>query len=343
MHRMSFIKITICFILLINNTSFFVITHGQSINSADLELIKFESWWSNLNNGTLYIRYLVINTGETHYSPNEPFYLEIAFMKNTNQTPFTYIKQPSFLDPYSWYTGETIGGCYQIFNISKPVTLTANINYNQSIPESNFYNNQHNTSVKNGIIIKGKITHIRNNQVIPSSNVSIRRSNLSTLQSTLFISFSTNINGNYAVSLYPQESSQTNHYYPLLFINSDTQQTMIKNIPINNNQHECFLNFSFPDHLIKTPKKPIGRVIGLRNMKQRYIGFIIDTNNEDIQFKFQLDYGAFSPWIKANEKNRYVVFNHVWTIPGLHQIKVIVKNKNGLLSSWSEPAYVYII
>lgn len=343
MNHINFIKLILCLVLLINNTSFFIIAPGQANNSTDLELIKFESWWSHLNNGTLYIRYLVNNTGETYYSPNEPFYLEIAFMNNTNQTPLTYVKQPSFLDPNSWFTGETIGGCYQIFNISKPDALIAIVNYNQSIPESNYNNNQQNTLVKNGIIIKGKVTHTLDNKNIASSKVSIRRSNLSTLQSNLFISFSTDIDGNYIVSLYPNDSSQKNDYYPLLFINSETQQTMIKNIPVSNNQQEYFLNISFPDYLIKTPKKPIGRIISIRNLKQRYIGFIMDSNNQEIYFKFQFDYVSYSPWIRANENNRFVVFNHIWKSSGLHQIKVIVKNKNGLLSSWSEPTHVYII
>ena len=337
------ITIILCFLIIFHTNTFVTGIHLQSANSADLEMIRFESWWSDLNNGTLYIRYLVNNTGETYYSPNDPFYLEIAFLNNTNQTPFSYIKQPSFLDPHSWFTGETIGGCYQIFNISRLKTIIAVVNYNLSIPESNINNNQKNTTVKEGVIIKGQVTHTIKNEIFPSRNVTIQRSNITTLQSNLFIRFSTNSNGNYTVCLYPNNSSQLNNYYTLLFTNAETSQKIIKNVKIYQNQKECIINISFPQQSLNTPNKPIGRIIGLRNIKHHYLAYLFNQNNENLYFKFQLDYQSYSPWINANEKNCIILFNHVWIEPGWHQMKVIIKNDYGLLSSWSEPLKIYIL
>ena len=76
----------------------------KSLSQADLQLIRFESWWSNKDNGTLYIRYLVKNVGQTTHSSN-PLGLNISISEKINSEPLFYINQ-SLLFPFSYILWE---------------------------------------------------------------------------------------------------------------------------------------------------------------------------------------------------------------------------------------------
>jgi hypothetical protein len=337
------ITISFLFIILLFQTYPIVADNSKQMDIADLELITFESWWSHLNNGTIYIRFLVINSGQTYHNSIEPFVLNISLKKDADEIPFSYINQQSFIDPFTWFVGETLGGCYQIFNISKPNTITADVNFNQAIPENNISNNQKTTNVSNSIIIYGQVTKRINSSKIPTTSITIRRCNASSLQSSLYISFSTNEDGHYIACLYPNQLSNINDPYSLLFIDDTSSKTIVKEFILNTNQQVTSINVTFPEFQLNTPVKPIGRVLGFQNDLYTYRTLVFNNKINAISFKFQWDQNSYSPWLNSSGFIPFVKSRHAWDTKGLHAIKVLAKNKDGLISSWSKPSTIFIM
>ncbi len=324
---------------------------AQSIKTAsishtllpDLQFICFESWWSELNNGTTYIRYLVNNTADTYTTPYQQILLNISLLLDEQTIPFAYVNQTSFIDPFTWYKGETIGGCTQVHLTEKPQTITAVINSNSVIPESNMSNNIKTTPVVHGILISGIVTEEENGTLTPLSEVSIRQCDPVSLQTSLYIRFDATTDGAYTVCLYPLHPLSAPHQYDLLFTDHKRERTIhMTTLPLYYNETTT-LTVSFTSDQPQQPFRPLGFPLGFQGKTQMYCTKTKDTHSEKVYYKFQWEKNSYSDWLGALASNRLVVATHHWQNRGIYQIRVIAKDANGQLSKWSLSTYVCII
>jgi len=309
---------------------------------ADLELVIFEVWWSNIDNGTLYVRYLVNNIGESYHNSDVPIKLNITLQNSTYEYPFAFINQSSFIDPYTWYTNETIGGCIQIALSKKPNEIIAIINSFLTIPETNIENNIGNTSVYHGIIIKGQVNKRINQEIIPASHVYITRCNDTTLQSSLCISFKTNQSGHYIASLYPKQPFDTIHSYHVLFSDKESKETIIKDISSVSYNTTIIQNITYHGSPPQQPRKPIGFPIGIIKKEKILFSSIRDLDRDEIWYKFKWDPTSYSPWIESVSSSHIAIMKLSYNTPGIYPIQIIVKDVNGMLSAWSEKKFIFI-
>ncbi len=364
-NRKKFTIIAICFFLLqplsiivhpssidIQNDSFidpdFVkIKHQKDtefkLGYADLELVVFEVWWSNINNGTLYVRYLVNNIGESYHNPNVPIKLNITLQNSSYDYPFAFINQSSFIDPYTWYTNETIGGCIQIALSKKPSQILACVNSFLTIPETNMENNIGNTVVYHGITIKGQVKKQNNLEIIPASQVYITRCNETTLQSSLCISFKTNQSGHYIISLYPKQPIDTVHTYHVLFSNKESKETIVTNISSVQYNTTIIHNITYQGSPPQQPRKPIGFPLGFVKKEKILFSTIRDLDHDDIWYKFKWGPTSYSPWIGDFSSPHVAMINVSCDTSGIFQVQIIAKDVNGMLSSWSEKKFIFIL
>lgn len=303
---------------------------------ADLELISLEVWWANINNGTLYVRYKAKNIGETYHNPNEPILLNITLKNNSNQQPFAYIHQPSFIDPNTWYFTETLAGCVQVPLEQKPDQIIAFANQQLQIPEYNLENNQQSTPVYNGIIIKGIIKKEQEKHETYFPHSTIMRCNETSLQSRLTIRFETNESGHYKVSLYPKKSLNDAHKYHLLITDTENDRTLLyetPNVQYNSTQTQ---NITFKGTPPQKPKKPIGFPFAIQNLPYFILTSSVESDQDEIWYKIKWDYYNYSSWIGPYQSYQPIVQLHLWNESGVKPVKVIAKDSAGLLSSWSE-------
>lgn len=309
--------------------------------NADLTFLILETWWSNISKGTLYVRYLTINNGESYHNPYEIVSLNITITIDQNEKPLAYINQIPFFDPHTWYHNETLGGCVQIKCPIKPNNITAHINYFQTIPESNYENNHKNTTIFYGIQISGTIT-LNNYFQKDYSNVIIKEYNETTLQSSLYILYNASKTGSYTISLYPKKPFDKKHSYHLIFTNKETSISQIKETkPIFKNEN-ITLNITLANNLLPTPQKLLGLPIGFQNKSSYYITYMKKYENE-ISFKIKWGTNRYSQWLKPSFYNNFLVTSYRWEFRGLQKIKVIAKDENGTLSNWSKPTNIYIL
>ena len=312
-------------------------------NIPDLELIRFESWWSNLSDGTLYVRYLTINKGSTYQDNSDKLTLNISIFTNDSSNPIAFINQNPFFDAYKWYHNETLGGCVQIDCKKKPNNITAHINSELQIPENNIENNINKTETYYGILIKGKVNQIDNASNNDYPIIIIKECNESTLQSSLFIQYNSTKNGYYQVCLYPKKPFNFSHKYTLIYSNVLTSISILKETkPISYNESDI-ININFPIESYPKPMKPITLPLGIQ-YKNKIIGTtIIGYDNVSFDYKFKWDVDNYSNWIKPAFFDTYLLINHYWKTSGFHQVKVIAKDQNGILSPWSDTKTIYIL
>jgi len=308
----------------------------------DLMLIRFESWWSEMNNGTLFVRYVVDNRGDSYQSPMYPILLQISLFQDDDPNPLAFVNQTSFIDPNIWYKGETLGGCIQIEVLEKPEILTAVVNQQQLIPERNDTNNKNSTTVFHGIQISGTIKKITNGIVNASSKVSIIHCDPRSLQSELYIRFDST-NAAYIVSLYPQEPFNIPHTYDLLFTETNTSRTIHMTTQPVFYTKNVTLNVTFLDKHVKQPYKPMGPLIGFQNKTNIYLSKIKGLYPYEVSYKFRWDSDSYSDWLVGYPSYQIVISKHQWQEKGLHHVKVIVKDEHGQLSYWSQPTLILII
>ena len=312
----------------------------NSISQADLQLILFESWWSPYGNGTLYIRYLVENKGQTYHSEN-PIGLNISISESPYNESLFYINQSLFFDPYTWYEDETLGGCVQVFNISKPKMIYAIINVFNLVLENNYENNQNSTLVYDGIIVQGYIKKVMNNDLIPILKSQIKRCDSLSLQSNLIIVFSSNETGFYRACLYPDKKNE--EFYCLLFSNPKNNNIIYKEIKPKEIGTPIFLNITFQDTNLPTPNRLIGSKVWFKNINYWFITSFRNYNDIKISYKIKWDSDLYSPWIETSDIIHINNIQSAWMSEGLKQLKIIIKDSNGLLSPWSALSQVYII
>lgn len=316
--------------------------HGD-VSLTDLQLKQFESWWSPINNGTIFIRYVVMNVGSTYEDMNQPILLNISFSLNSSEDYFSYINQQSYLDPYVWYNGESLSGCIHVPLDFKPDYIYAKINSKKSIPEMNYTNNIQRTSVVNGIHISGYVNRDINGTKTAAEDVSIRRCNSSSLEPNLSIRFDTDNTGRFDVVLFPQEPFNESFQYDLLCTNKKTSQVLhVRTKPISQLDENYTIELILQENTPPTPNKIHSFPVWIQNTSLILITKI-NKYEESRFYKIKWETGSYSDWIGPCSNNQLFLLTHTWDNKGIKSVKIISKNNEGLLSEWSESKMILII
>jgi hypothetical protein len=302
----------------------------------DLYFKSLEVWWADINNGTLYVRYSVTNIGESYHDGTEPILLNITLANESSNQPFAYIEQFSYLDPYTWYYSETLSGCVQISLQNKPAAISAYANQQLHIPEQNMQNNHRLTQVYNGILLEGIVKKQNNHTTTPVSNATLRRCNETSLQSQLRIRFDTNETGHYKVSLYPKTPLTESHTYHLIITDTNNDQTLLYETPLLNYNESNTQQITFQGSPPKNPMEPIGFPLALQGFPNFILTSTFDTDRDDLWYKIKWGYEQYSQWIGPFQSFHPLFISHTYDESGFYPVKVIAKDDNGMMSSWSE-------
>ena len=90
------------------------------------------------------------------------------------------------------------------------------------------------------------------------------------------------------------------------------------------------------------PSRPIGPVQGKINELYYYKSSATELNNGSLFYWFEWGDGTNSSWIGPFESGKEVEESHIWLIKDNYDVRVRVKNQNGVLSLWSEPLTISI-
>ena len=92
------------------------------------------------------------------------------------------------------------------------------------------------------------------------------------------------------------------------------------------------LNASIPP---SKPEKPSGNTTGKNGVEYTYSSSSKDPNSDQIFYNFSWGEGNYSGWMGPYNSEEIVTASHAWTVSGKYKVKVIAKDEEGLLSSWS--------
>jgi len=93
-------------------------------------------------------------------------------------------------------------------------------------------------------------------------------------------------------------------------------------------------------HAPLKPSKPNGPNTGNSGTEYTYSSSTIDPDNDNISYFFDWSDGTDSGWLGPYESGESVTTTHIWSEQGDYIIRVIAKDVNGTLSSWSDPLSV---
>jgi hypothetical protein len=309
----------------------------------DLTFVELKAWWGPVNTSSvgLFVRYGVINNGfelnqSTSISSN------LSFFADGNETSFGYIIQTPLLYPTHWYPGEILSGCYYFEVEKKPSTISAFIDYNQSIEEINEENNVNSVLVIEGIKLNGRIYYGKeDNYRIYNGTVEISRCENESLSSYLFRHFKSDDEGKYALSFYPENENISQKYYILTTKIVDNQK-IVKKTPKMKSGETYVLDFYFIGNSPSTPSSPLGRITGQTNQIYLIFSYTTDVDNHSLFYKFYWGNGHFSDWLGPYKNSKKIATMYNWNYPGIYDISVIAKDETGLISEWSESKRIKI-
>ena len=92
------------------------------------------------------------------------------------------------------------------------------------------------------------------------------------------------------------------------------------------------LNASIPP---SKPEKPSGNTTGKNGVEYTYSSSSKDPNSDQIFYNFSWGEGNYSGWMGPYNSEEIVTASHAWTVSGKYKVKVIAKDEEGLLSTWS--------
>lgn len=90
------------------------------------------------------------------------------------------------------------------------------------------------------------------------------------------------------------------------------------------------------------PQKPIvsGSEKGRIGEEYSYSAISVDPDNDSLYFFFDWGDGSDSSWLGPYESGTECSVSYVWSDRGKYEIKVRVKDTNGMMSEWSDPLIV---
>lgn len=309
-------------------------------NLPDLFPIEMKIWWGKTNVTGVFVDYGIINIGETFYSINK-IESNLTFYADDNTTAFGYIIQSPLLYPDTWYNGEILGGNFFFDLKEKPEKVTVKIDFNDTIPESNESNNNLIVRVLPGITISGTIYKKIDGELIPYKNYfDLSRFDDESLSDFGFRSYISDEDGNFNMSLYPYEPLNESFSYKIMATEIDGNLKLIKESDPICAGENATLNIILDGNQPKKPYKPIGRVLGLTNRTYTFFTLTSDPDRNMLYYKFKWGDRTYSDWLGPYKSRGIIIAQHVWTISDKYFFEVISKDTNGMISEWSEPAFI---
>lgn len=93
----------------------------------------------------------------------------------------------------------------------------------------------------------------------------------------------------------------------------------------------------------ETPDTPQGPTNGVIDKELTYSGVTTDPDGEQIYYKFSWGDETTSEWVGPYDSGDQGNMSHIWTEPGVYEIKVKAKDENESESDWSNPLRITII
>ncbi|MBS3777903.1 MAG: hypothetical protein KGY50_01265, partial [Candidatus Thermoplasmatota archaeon] len=154
--------------------------------------------------------------------------------------------------------------------------------------------------------------------------------------------FRTDENGSYALSLYPNIETGSSQNYTVRATKTTHDLTMIQKTPSLQSADYYTLDFSFKGTKPMPLSKPFGRSYGRIDNKYLFACTTEDEDHDLLYYKFYWGNGDFSEWIGPIESKQTLITNYCWHESGSYPVHVIVKDKTGLITDWSEGRTVTI-
>jgi hypothetical protein len=85
------------------------------------------------------------------------------------------------------------------------------------------------------------------------------------------------------------------------------------------------------------PSRPTGTSPGKIHRSYSYSSSTIDSDGDQIFYKFDWDDGTNSGWVGPYNSGETLYLSHVWSTSGSYNIKVKAKDEHGAESVWSDP------
>ena len=308
----------------------------------DLYFVELHIWWGILNNTGVFVDYGVINMGATHESMI-PIESNLTFYADDNDTAFGYILQRPLLYPKKWYTGEILGGNFFFKLEEKPQMITARIDSNRSILESNESNNNLTVSVLPGVTFTGRVYTTQDGHAMPYEDlVQFTQYNPESFSDFGYRHYLSNPFGQYNVSLCPLEPLESPMSYNIMAVDANHTFRMVQTTEPVEAGGTYPLDFIVEGSPPTQPLKAIGRKSGIVNTSYTYVSGSMDSDGDTLYYKFKWGDGTFSDWLGPYDEGDLVWAHHAWSEARQYKIEVLAKDPQGLLSDWSETAYITV-
>ena len=308
----------------------------------DLYFIELHIWWGILNNTGVFVDYGVINTGATHQSMT-PIQANLTFYADDNDTAFGYILQTPLLYPTKWYTGEILGGNFFFKLKEKPQMITARIDSNHSILESNESNNNLTVSVLPGVTFTGRVYTLQNGTSVPYEGlVQLNQYDPVSLSDFGYRHYLSDPFGQYNASLCPLDPLDTPMSYSIMAADTAHTFRMVQTTEPVEAGATSPLDFIVQGSPPTQPLKPIGRKSGLVNRSYTYVSGSMDADGDRLYYKFKWGDKTFSDWLGPYDEGDLAWAHHSWSEARQHKIEVLARDPQGLLSDWSETMYITV-
>ena len=325
-----------------------MVTGGEQ--KPDLVLLYLKVCWGyNYNEkvDVLYVKFSVRNIG-CGFTPGR---CKIGFYADGAARPFdTDILEPWFGGP-AWEHWETLTYSNFCSNLTaKPNTVTAKVDCEDIIPESNESNNEKTCDyVPYAINISGYVYNKDDNgDLAPVFDCEIRTGKVPIFDGDEGdrVSF-TKSNGFYQVIIFPYEPfDEIQDYHVRAHINNSKRQ--MKTVQ-NKEGDDIKLDFIFEGKPPRCILWPIGKLIARVGSSHTFLSFAFDMDkNDEIYYLFDWGDGTYSYWLGPYKSFEMCKASHIYTfkwnrIIDTREIRFIAKDSYDNLSPISYSAIIVLI
>ena len=92
-----------------------------------------------------------------------------------------------------------------------------------------------------------------------------------------------------------------------------------------------------------TPLVPSGDTVVYTDVAQHYEASAVDPDGDSVALRFDWDYGDTSAWSALVGSGDTVVAVHTWSPSGIAHVRAQARDKDGLLSGWSDSLPVSVL